>query len=302
MSITFKDKLLEDTVREFLQLPIGEITTEQLSEVIGITVSHQKRMGYPVPWCSSGSAFNMKIPNFNFILPKNSDEQWIHDLKYFTNAKSLHIEVETNDLSPLKDMTSLSQLYISKSKNKDWSFLSNLLYLDYLYIQKSPFSDLTPLAELAEYQDKYLKDFHPSPHLRPIKRGISHVHLIECEITDVTPLSKCKFISDLDLSHNDIEDITSLVNISRLYYFTLRYGKLKDISPLKNKPGIYLMNVRHNQIEDISFIPDMNLSRLLIADNPIKDFSVLKGIHFVDADVSYYGERDFDREALEEEY
>jgi Leucine-rich repeat (LRR) protein len=296
-NIIFEDKGFESAVRENLHLSDGEITEDALLGVKGITVSETKKNGYAVPWGSDGSAFNMVMPNLTFIVKDSDNGKWVNDLKHFINAKSLHIQTVTEDLSGLKDMVNLKQLYITNSKNTDWSFLENLLHLDYLYIENSPFSDLTPLSKLADYQNEH-ESFHPILK-KNVKTGLSHLHLIKCNITDISPLSKCIHIDDLDLSHNDIVDISPLSSLERLYYFTLRWSNVNDITPLQDLKSLYSLNLRHNKVKNLSpaiQLNSHNLSRLYMSDNPIEDYSVLKALPFVHSDITYRGERKFSEE------
>ncbi|UGB29974.1 leucine-rich repeat domain-containing protein [Metabacillus sp. B2-18] len=214
--------------------------------------------------------------------------KWIADIEHFTHIKSLHIYFATDDLSFLEGFCNLEELYVVDSDNKEWSFIQSLTSLRYLYIQNCKFSNLIPIRNLFREQSERYDRASRESDTYQIFSGLKKLCLTNCGISDITPLADCKFIDDLNLSHNEISDISPLEGIRSLYYLTLRHNKITDITSLGELEGIYFINLRHNQIKDISALKkhrNSNLSRLFLAYNYIEDFTVLKGIHLIDSDI-----------------
>ncbi|HHY71633.1 MAG TPA: leucine-rich repeat domain-containing protein [Bacillus bacterium] len=266
--VEFKDRGFERSVKELLNIKSERITAEDLSVVKGIMVTVGKASGFPIPWIGDSAAFSMIFPDITFNVNDSDNGQWIADMEHFVHIKSLHIYVPTINLSFLKGFYNLKELYVLGSDNKEWSFLQSLMSLRYLYLQNCSFSDLSPIGNLYIEQFKQHERERTEPNTFHIFNGLEKLYLENCGISDITPLVDCKFINDLNLSHNEISDISPIKDISSLYYLTLRHNKISDINPLGEIEGIYFINIRHNQIKDISALKkhrSSNLSRLFLA-------------------------------------
>jgi Leucine-rich repeat (LRR) protein len=286
--IKFKDKGFEKSVKELLNIKSERITAEDLSVVEGIIVTVSKASGFSIPWVGDSAAFSMVFPDITFNVNDSDNGQWLADMEHFSHIKSLHIYVPTQNLSFLEGFCNLKELYVLDSDNKEWSFLQSLTSLRYLYLQNCNFSDLIPIRNLSREQLEQHEREKREPNTFHIFNGLKKLYLENCGISDISPLVDCKFINDLNLSHNEIYDINPLRGICSLYYLTLRHNKISDIKPLGELEGVYFINLRHNQIKDISALKkhrNANLSRLFLAHNNIEDYTPLKGIQLIDSDI-----------------
>lgn len=100
---------------------------------------------------------------------------------------------------------------------------------------------------------------------------LDNLKLIDCGISDITPLAECDRFNELDLSRNNISDIRPLVKASA-FHLTLRYNDIEDLSPFKElKRELYYLNLRHNRISDISPLSKLKGLRFLyLGHNKIK--------------------------------
>lgn len=286
--IEFKDKGFEKSVKELLNIKSERITAEDLSVVKGIIVTAGKASGFPIPWIGDSAAFNMVFPDITFNVNDSENDRWLVDMAHFSHIKSLHIYVPTKNLSFLEGFWNLKELYVLDSDNEEWSFIHSLMGLRRLYLQNCKFSDLSPIRNLFIEQFKRYERERREPNTFNIFNGLEKLYLENCGISDITPLADCKFIDDLNLSHNEISDISPLKGISSLYYLTLGHNIISDIKSLGEIKGVYYINLRHNQIKDISALKkhrNSNLSRLFLAFNNIEDYTPLKGIHLIDSDI-----------------
>ncbi|PMC34551.1 hypothetical protein CJ195_22315 [Bacillus sp. UMB0899] len=290
--VVFKDSGFEKAVREFLEITESTVTRGDLLKITGIRVAFEgvDPNMIPIPWQSTSTTFGMNFPNFHLVISETNEGLWETDLQHFSHIQSLYIGVPTKDLSCLRGFNSLKELYVVDSRTKDWSFISTLSSLNSLSVRNCNFSDLTPIRDLHVKQIEW-SDQKGQKDAFSFNDVLENIELINCGIADVLPLSDCKRIDELNLSHNSIVDISPLGNIKHLYYLTLRYNVIEDISPLGKLDCIYYINIRHNRVSDISFlrnVKDKNLGRLFLEDNPIVDFSPLKGLHLVAHDIDSY--------------
>jgi len=80
------------------------------------------------------------------------------------------------------------------------------------------------------------------------------------DITDLTGLEHCTFLTALSLNENQITDITPLQNLTNLTRLELNYNLISDISSLQNLTNLTSLRLGRNQIEDIT--PLQNLTGL----------------------------------------
>lgn len=287
--VVFKDSEFEKAVREFLEITESTVTRGDLLKITGIKIAFEGGGPHviPIPWQSTSTAIGMNIPNLYLTISETNRGHWESDLQHFSHIHSLHISVSTKDLSCLRGFNSLKELYVVDSSTKDWSFIPTLSSLNSLSVRNCNFSDLTPIRDLHVKQIEW-SDQKREKGVLFFNDVLENVELINCGISDLTPLSDCKRIEELNLSHNNIVYISPLGNIEYLYYLTLRHNLIEDISPLRKLDCIYYINIRHNRVIDISSLRNFkstNLSRLFLEDNPIVDFSPLRGIHLVAHDI-----------------
>lgn len=291
--IEFKDKGFERAVKRFLRVSAAGVLEDDLKRLSGVIISDKDSTMIPIPWQSDSSAFAMNILNFNFNINDSDNNLWHRDLVNFSHIISLHLNIHTEDLSWLKDFKNLKELYVENSTNNEWLFLTTLKRLKFLSVKDSKFTDLNPIRNLYVSQFEEYEKIRKDVKQRKLNifEGLQHLEIINCGLSDISPLSHCSWVIELNLSHNNIYDITPLKRIRHLYYLTLRYNNVTDISPLKNLRSIYYINLRHNKITNIEIFesPELdNLSRLYLEDNMIMDFSPVRKLKLVHHDIEQY--------------
>lgn len=110
------------------------------------------------PWRYDATAYNFKFPE---EVVSVSD---IEKIDYWEDIQSLVIGCDLDNYDFIAKMTNLRQLYIYTGKNlQDISFLKNLSSLSHLYIADSHIESLNALKELITDQKRQFdaeKDFH----------------------------------------------------------------------------------------------------------------------------------------------
>lgn len=290
--VKFFDRAFEKCVRDLLKMKNENITCEDLKGIKGIAISTTDSSAFSIPWQADASAFNMCIPNLIFNVNKSENNLWIKDLVLFKHIKSLHIYVETEDLSFVQELKDLKELYVVNTRSTVWNFIKNLTKLEYLCVQNSEFKDLNIIAKLCEEQEAIEKSYRGNPNNNNYMfyPRLDHLYLVNCGIENLEPLRNCNSLIDLNLSRNNVTNMEPLKDIECLYYLTLRYNQIENIESFEAMKGLYYLNLRHNKIKDISIFSNKenySLSRLFLDYNPIEDYTPLKGWDFVASDVRY---------------
>ncbi|MBV6628262.1 MAG: leucine-rich repeat domain-containing protein [Rivularia sp. (in: Bacteria)] len=126
-----------------------------------------------------------------------------------------------------------------------------------------------------ELVDCNISDLSPLASLT----NLTHLWLFWNDISDLAPLKGLINLIDLDLSDNQISNITSLQRLTNLVELNLSDNKIKDITPLNELTKLTNLNLAGNQIIDIKslskliFIEDLDLS-----NNQITDIDSLKSL------------------------
>ena len=116
---------LEKTVREQINKPYGKITSEDCSGIIELDLGMQ----------------------FSIIS--------LNGLQHFSDLEKLNCTSWLlSDISSLKELYKLKELYLDNNRIKDLQALSGLINLEELKLYNNRISDLSPLASLANL--KYL--------------------------------------------------------------------------------------------------------------------------------------------------
>ena len=291
--VKFKDVEFEKAVRASLEKLDEGLNNIDLIGIQGLSISDQDTNSIQIPWQNNSAISNMTLPKVRFNINNSKNGKWIEDLKLFKHIKSLHLYVAIDDLSFLNEFIALNELYIIESNDTDWSFIKNMGYLQCLLVNNSSFFDINSIGILnikqLEIYEKSESEIENTEKQFKIFNGLKNLNLCNCNISDISSLSKCINLIDVNLSQNKISDLSPLSNLSRLYYLTLRYNNIIDINPLQRLRGLYYLNLSHNHISDISIFNDFeymrNIRRLFLKYNNITDYNPVYNLNLLANDI-----------------
>ena len=171
---------------------------------------------------------------------------------------------ELTDLSPLVELTDLTQLSVYGSAVSDLSPLQDLSNLEGLTVQSAQISDLAPLAGMA---------------------NLASLSLEFCQISDISPLAGLVNLRSLNLTDNQISDISALSGMTELFRLDLANNQISDISALEGFvfKGVDVFggsaDLSGNLISDIAPLSGASgLTRLYLENNQISDVSPLANL------------------------
>jgi internalin A len=248
--VSFQDPNLEAAVREALNKPDGELTTDELQTVTTL------------------SAYSRNITNLNGI-------------QNLTQLDFLDLDSnQISDISPLQNLTQLTYLYLSENKISNITPLQNLTILSNLFLYGNQISNISILQNLTQLtwlflSDNQISDISPLQNLTQL----TNLGLSQNQISDITALQNLTQLVELFLSINQISDISPLQNLTQLTNLRLSDNQITDISLLENLTQLTVLRLDSNQISDIS--PLQNLTQLVnlyIGINQISTINPLQGI------------------------
>lgn len=186
--VKFPDPGFEDLIREELGKPEGAIYKGELLSIESL---------------SRGSACTSSPIRISSL-------EGIQNIK---NLKSLYlVDHHLVDLSPLKGLTKLERLTVSKADFiRDIECLGNLINLKQLNLEKNMIEDISPLSKMTHLEEVIL-----SNNL----------------ISDISCFEAMSNLQKLQLANNNISVIESLRNMKNLKWLWLGENPIEDYSPV----------------------------------------------------------------------
>ncbi len=224
------------------------------------------------------------------------------DIGKLTELTSLKLaDNEIDDLSFLTSLTKLVSLDLSNNQITDITPLSQLKTLRNLHLDNNDIKDFTPLydlngltmltiggIEVSQSQIKELKTRLPScliysddastdiveVHLggKTFKSDVTQLDLSGCSITDLSPLSVCTSLEELDLGDNYIRDISTLLDLPKLRVLDLSGNMISDIRPLMSITTLEHLNLADNKITSVTALSGLKqFKELVLSGNELDD-------------------------------
>lgn len=263
--IEWKDDILEEKVRELINIPTGDVMYSDVKDLKSIKLTAD---------------------------PYDVDSNLIHDISNFHSMPRLeHIYLEFNrisDISVLSELTNLKELWICENRVTDISPLVGLPDLQLLNIGGNQIDDFSPLMEMTTIRKLYLEKSNLGdcnyivelvsnmPDLKALIIGIDNLYNLDAlssltnleelwisvsNISDISFLSSLTNLKVLNAFHNNISDISVLSNLTELSNLDLSENNISDISPLSGLTNLRVLNLKDNAISDYSPIEDLNIVR-----------------------------------------
>ncbi len=139
--VIFKDKALEDTVRDAINKPTGDILKSDLQSLTELSTT------YPME-----------------VLIEN-----IEGMEYMVNLEKIDFwRNNIEDLTPLRNLTKLKYLELGDNSISDISALSSLTNLETLSLHRNDIRDVTPLRNLTKLSDLNLSFNNNLSDLSPL--------------------------------------------------------------------------------------------------------------------------------------
>ena len=269
---TFVDANLEGAIHTALGWPVGDpLTCELVASLTSLTYSPASYQQLPPPPTVVTSLVGIQnltgltrlvLPNHGLtdmsplagltsldtltLSSGNGTPPTISDLgplRGLTGLKYLNLSntVGVRDLSPLNELTSLSQLHIRFNSIMDLGPLRGLTSLTRLNLAGNAIVDLTPLSGLTNLtwlavNENQIIDVAPLAGLTKIG---DKLWLYGNRITDLSPIGGLTGVTWLIAHDNQITNLSGMDRLTNLTNVVLDFNaNLTDIQPLLDNPGL----------------------------------------------------------------
>ncbi|MDG4960472.1 MucBP domain-containing protein, partial [Lactococcus lactis] len=207
--------------------------------------------------------------------------QYATNLTSFTLTTSFRSTIETNLLSGLSKLTSLTIVGSGTGKISNLGFLENLTALQSLNIGQNSITDISPLKNLTALSSLTLDTNKITSSSVPVLGGLKNLTSLQMSATGVTDYSWIVPLTNLyqlSISNNNLVDanvrpISELTNLTNLY---VQRNNLTDLNTFKNMPYVELLQAESNQISDLTPLSEFKgIQQINLKNNNITDISPL---------------------------
>lgn len=249
--VYFEDSVIEDAVRQQLNLGNSAIYSNQLWEIT------------------------------SFSVPEGAET--LSDLSKFTYLRELDIyNYDLDSLDFLKDLQNLCTLNLNYSwfPSEALSVIASLPELQYLSMSNCGLSTLAGIENAVNLKDLDLS----GNSIRNLTPLASLFHLQELDlshnaVTDLSNLSNLAYLNKLNVSYNSISSIAPIAPCYKLSWLSANHNDLTSVSALTNLTELTYLDVSDNQLTDVDVIGECtNLQELDISNNYISDISAFRSL------------------------
>ncbi len=287
----FADPVMEQTVRELLQLPEDEvIMTDMLWDITEFTVPegiesledllllpYLEKLTIESQSIGSlgalanltgltaldltGCRFNVSelkviagLPQLEKLVLSQCNLSTIADLAGAQSLKYLDLSRNTlRNLEPLIPMTTLEELFLQHNAVTSLDSLTPLTNLTALDISYNSVTNLSPLAACGSLAWLNAGN-NQVDKLDGIDTfpSLTHLYLDHNQISNVDVLGKCTELIELDISHNTVTYILELGNLTKLVKLNCSYNDLYHFPIWPEGSALSVLDASHNHIEALN--------------------------------------------------
>jgi len=168
------------------------------------------------------------------------------------------MDLNDEDIVPLRYMTNLTSLYLMRNNISDLSPIVGLTNLEVLFLTDNQVGDISPLAGLT---------------------NLYSVSLMRNEIEDISPLAGLTNLRSLNLRFNQISDIGPLTELTGLYFLWMSDNQISHITPLAGLVDLVELDLANNPISNIELLAGLpNLYEVWLYGSQVTDWTPISHV------------------------
>lgn len=203
------------------------------------------------------------------------------DLRFPLDTEHLDLSgTEVSNLSPLRELTSLTSLDISLTQVSDLAPLRELIALKSLNISRTRVSDLAPLRELIALESLDISDTCVSD-LAPLHglTALTFIDAMRTRVSDLSPLQELTALASLDIRFTRVSDLASLRKLSALTSLDFSNTQVSDLAPLRELPALTSLDFSDTWVSDLAPLRELTaLTSLDFSNTQVSDLAPLSAL------------------------
>lgn len=195
--VTFKDKNLEQQIRDNINKPTGNIYKSDVEKITHLKADNENIQDI------SGIENLVNLKKLSLTGNKITNLKPLKDMINLTNLNLDNNEI--NDISVLRNLTNLTRLTLCHNKITNLDSLKNLSKLQILSLSENEVTDISPLKEFSNLNTLYLA-YNKINDLTPLKElsNLNVLYLQYNNFKNVVPLKSLDKLSQLILDSNEV--------------------------------------------------------------------------------------------------
>lgn len=196
-------------------------------------------------------------------------------------------DILVKDITALAKMTNTKYLFLTGTAVSDIAPLKNLKSLENVNLARTRVTDLTPLSglnrlKILSLMDSKVTNIGPLQNLASLKR----LNLFGSEVADLTPISGLSGLETLDIRATKVKDLKPLKNLSSLRALYIGRTEIKDLTPLSNLKRLEFLSLYKNHMINVGPLANVtSLKSLQIKESTVRSIlplKKLKGLELLD--------------------
>jgi internalin A len=244
--ITFSDKNLEQTIRDEIQCPTGDILKDDVDKITKLQSTKDKHI--------TNLSGIENLANLTSLNLSNNQISNIESLKGLTNLIDLNLSTnQMNNIEPLKSLINLTDLNLATNQMTNIEPLKGLTNLINLNLSSNKMTNVEPLKNLINLTNLNLAA-NKMTNIEPLKglTSLVNLNLATNQISNVEPLKGLTNLTDLDLATNQMSNVEPLKDLANLTDLDLATNQMANTEPLKDLTNLTDLNLVADKIEDYS--------------------------------------------------
>jgi Leucine-rich repeat (LRR) protein len=184
---------------------------------------------------------------------------------------------DVQDLTALQTLSALTLLWLNDNEAQDLSPLAGCIALESLQLERNGITSVAPLANMTALTELLLsgndiESIQPLGGLVALRR----LTLFDNPIGTLAPVAPFTDLEVLEASQTGVSDLAPLTNLTALRVLSLVNNRVSDPTPLAGLTSLEFLGLTGNQITSIEALSSLTKVKvLLIAANAIGDLSPL---------------------------
>lgn len=214
-TITIKDPVLEQMIREQLDKPEGDLTTLDMEMLYSINIDYEKNPVNEI----SGLEYAVNLNDFSF------SRGTLKSLNPVVNLQNLfYLNVSYADISdPIADFDApaLERVGFIETNVAEYGFLKNLTAVSSIIVTDCNLSDIGFMQNWEKLTAVYLT-YNAISNLEPLrgKDSIISLNIHMNNVVSIDALSTLTNLQSLNISYNHVADITPIMQLTKLVELT----------------------------------------------------------------------------------
>lgn len=275
--IVFPDPALDSLVRATIHKPVGTILYSDVKKIDSLISFSRISDLSGIQFCTNLKVLDLRGgANFSDMTP----------MKNLLSLQELYISEGggglISDLSPLQNLTQLQSLSLTCPKLSDISPLQNFVHLQSLSIVSNNLADISALSNLTQITwlqliSDALSDLSPLQHYTKLKLLEADSKILT--LNDLGILPSLPQLTSLTIRGTSISDFSVVQHLSQLQDLHLDRNQISDVSQFTSLTNLISLELGQNKIADISPLHTMTqLQYLTLPNNQISDISSLSNL------------------------